>query len=173
MEKKLRFGDLVRNSGRPEMVTLWTDPTKDSRLAKAQKENRVLTVIQQQDHRKPFGVIGFKPEAGNLYVIFPQPLPKREDARVIGINYELLEQPVAAKPIGKKKVAAKVRRIEQKPAKKRFNIVVRRVASVENKVQVEALDKSGAEHQALEETKGRPFDLERAKVHEEVVRTES
>jgi hypothetical protein len=51
MEKTLRFGDLVRNSGRPETIALWTDPKKDRTLTRAIKENRVLTVIQEPGKR--------------------------------------------------------------------------------------------------------------------------
>ena len=44
MGKTRRFGDLVRESGRPEVVTLWTEPKKDRAFSKAIRENRVLTV---------------------------------------------------------------------------------------------------------------------------------
>jgi len=47
MEKKLRFGDLVRNSGRPQPLTLWTKPEESRVFTRAIKENRVLTVIQE------------------------------------------------------------------------------------------------------------------------------
>lgn len=46
MEKQVRFGDLVRNSGRPQVLTLWTAPEKDRTASRALKENRVLTVME-------------------------------------------------------------------------------------------------------------------------------
>lgn len=60
MERKLRFGDLVRNSGRPQIITLWTDPKKDRAFTRATKENRVLTVVQEPGTGKDYGWIGFK-----------------------------------------------------------------------------------------------------------------
>lgn len=92
MEKKIRFGDLVRNSGRPRTVTLWTKPEDSPALVRARKKNRVLTVIQKtgkQDH----AFIGFKTLPGALYLEFPRALPGAQDARVIGLNYELIDEP--------------------------------------------------------------------------------
>jgi hypothetical protein len=47
MGKTIRFGDLVRLSGRPQFITLWTAPEKDHRVSRAMKENRVLTVFEE------------------------------------------------------------------------------------------------------------------------------
>src|ERR1043166_4784926 len=95
MESKVRFGDLVRNSGRPQVVTLWTKPEQNPSLMKAIKQNRVMTVIQEAQTR-PYGVLGFEVQPGALYLLFPRALPRREKARVIGINFQLIEQPVSA-----------------------------------------------------------------------------
>jgi len=51
MGKTVRFGDLVRESGRPEVVTLRVDPKKDPSFSKAIKENRVLTVLTEVRRR--------------------------------------------------------------------------------------------------------------------------
>jgi len=93
MEKKIRFGDLVRNSGRPQTHTLWTDLKKDTALRQAIKKNQVVTVIQDPtSKRKDFGRIGFHQQLGSSYLIFPRPLPSHDEcSRVIGINYQLLE----------------------------------------------------------------------------------
>ena len=92
MEKKVRFGDLVRNCGRPEVVTLWARPEKNPALTKAIKQNRVLTVIQEPGKRD-YGVLGFELRPGALILVFPRVLPRAQGARVIGINLQLLEQP--------------------------------------------------------------------------------
>lgn len=107
MPKTVRFGDLVRQSGRPEALTLWTDP-------KAIRENRVLTVIQEPTgKKKDFGQIGFHRSASALYFVFPHPLVQRGDGRVVGINYELAEDAepeglLAAASAGKKPARQRV-----------------------------------------------------------------
>src|SRR5205807_4758098 len=93
MEEKLRFGDLVRNSGRPRIVTLWTRPEKNPELTKATKANRVLTVMQQPGKRD-YGLIGFKMRPGASFLLFPRALPDEPGARVVGINYQLTEEPL-------------------------------------------------------------------------------
>src|SRR5947209_14440959 len=101
MESKTRFGDLVRNSGRPEMVTMWTKPHQNSSFMKAVKNNRVLTVVQGKGQKRDFGLIGFHEEHDALYLVFPRPLSGKPGGRVVGINYQLIEQPpdsIAASP---------------------------------------------------------------------------
>jgi hypothetical protein len=93
MEQRIRFGDLVRRSGRPEAVTLWLDPKKDRSFSKAAKENRIVTVVQDPtSKRKDFGQIGFHKHPHAQYLVFPRPLPKDGNSRIIGINYALLEE---------------------------------------------------------------------------------
>ena len=104
MEKRLRFGDLVRNSGRPQPLTLWTKPEKNGTLKRAIKGNRVLTVIQEPG-KTDFGAIGFHLQPGASYFIFPRALPRAENARVIGINYQLVEPD--AKPLRRKRVVVR------------------------------------------------------------------
>src|SRR5215831_17506162 len=100
MEKTIRFGDLVRNSGRPQTVTLWTDPKKDGSMQRAIQTNRVLTVIQEPTSKhKDYGLIGFHQKPSALYLVFPRPLPQDSDSRVIGINYQLIEEPEATDPV--------------------------------------------------------------------------
>ena len=89
----IRFGDLVRGSGRPRVVTLWTDPKKDRSFSKAIRENRVLTVhTDPTGRRKEYGAIGFRREPGALYLVFPERLPKEPKARIVGINYQLAQE---------------------------------------------------------------------------------
>ena len=98
MDKKLRFGDLVRNSGRPQIITLWTEPGKNNALTRAIKGNRLLTIIQQPGKRD-YGRIGFQMQPGASFLLFPRALPKEPDARVVGVNYQLVEEPAVADPI--------------------------------------------------------------------------
>src|SRR5947209_5865159 len=103
MAKTIRFGDLVRGSGRPEVVTLWVEPKKDKNFSKAMDENRVLTVLTDPgSHRKEYGRIGFHQQDGAIYLVFPRPLPAppdKTDARVVGINYQLTEARPVTDPV--------------------------------------------------------------------------
>lgn len=53
MGKEVRFAQLVAASGRPQTLTLWTDPKKNPQFMKAVKENRVVTIVQKpREHQK-------------------------------------------------------------------------------------------------------------------------
>jgi hypothetical protein len=196
MDKKLRFGDLVRNSGRPHVVTLWVKPEKDPRLTTAIKQNRVLTVIQQPGKRD-YGTVGFHINAGALYLVFPRPLPREGNAKVIGIKYQLVEVPESkpappdpAPPLAKRQapsVSSKPQPSEpeplavdrpkpkpalQKPGTKKFKVKLRRTACVEKDLTIDAPNKKAAERQALEAVQKEPFAFDEAKVGVQVVKTD-
>lgn len=91
--KPIRFGDLVRNSGRPHTLALWTEPKKMGELQKAIRTNRVLTVWQPNvGTKRDVGIIGFKQGPLSSYLIFPRPLPADKGQSVIGINYLLIDE---------------------------------------------------------------------------------
>src|ERR1043165_5225568 len=98
--KKLRFGDLVRNSGRPKTFTLWTTPNKSKELQDAIRTHRVMTVHRHiVGSKADVGEIGFHQDKDALYLIFPRRLEAPAPAPVVGINYELLEEPTPAHPV--------------------------------------------------------------------------
>src|SRR4030088_3300981 len=100
MPKTMRFGDLVREAGRPEIATLWVEPKKDPAFSKAVRENRVLTVsTDPSGHRKDAGKIGFHPKEGSLYLVFPRKLPAGVQSRIVGINYQLTEDKPPKDPV--------------------------------------------------------------------------
>ena len=74
MEKECRFNELVKESGHPEVVTLWTKPQQDPGFMRAVRENRVLTVVHQRP-KKDYGLIGFQLQPLAAYLVFPRPLP--------------------------------------------------------------------------------------------------
>jgi hypothetical protein len=90
----VRFGDLVRNSGRPIVHTIWTkQPGRNKTFVDAVKSNRVLTVVRDSTNkRKDYGAIGFRERPGAVYLVFPRPLRKNAEGRVVGINYQLLAE---------------------------------------------------------------------------------
>lgn len=159
MPKEIRFVELVKKSGTPETLTLWTKPQDNPFLMKAVRENRVLTVKHRPtDKHKDSGQIGFHQEPSSLYLVFTKPLPKSSDARVIGIKYDLLAEAAAKEPVAKK--LTKTPKIVPKaaPIKKKFSVTVRRTATVEMKLTITA-DKIGdAEEEALRLVKQKQFD---------------
>ena len=187
----MRFGDLVRGSGRPEVVTLWTDPKKDRSFSKAIDENRVLTVqTDPGSHRKEYGQIGFHQQDGAIYLVFPKALPEGIDARIVGINYQLAEdrppkdpvtsefrEELARKAQTQKESAQKKERPERiaekvaapaKPELKTFEVTVRRIATLEEKRRVKAETEQAAKESALEVVRAKRFDIGRAQVRAEV-----
>src|SRR4030095_14397901 len=102
--KPIRFGDLVRNSGRPHTLALWTEPKKIGELQQAIRSNRVLTVRHPNFGTKRYvGIIGSKQGPLSSYLIFPRPLQAGKDQSVIGINYLLIDEdaPSDALPVRK------------------------------------------------------------------------
>ena len=189
MQKTIRFGDLVRNYGRPEPMTLWTDPKHDPRISKAIRENRVLTVHQEPtSKKKDFGEIGFHKIPFAAYFVFPKPLKEDKTARVVGINYQLAEE---AEPIGKpvreitkeqggrkgraarpaKKVEPKAEKpeIRKEPPLKSYDVLLRRTATVETTITVKAEEEARAKEMALKKIKGKRFELSKAVVKDEVL----
>ncbi|MBA4148478.1 MAG: hypothetical protein H0X66_10230 [Verrucomicrobia bacterium] len=154
MGKSIRFSELVKTSGKPQVTTLWSDPKDDPGFAKAMEENRILTVAQETvGNKKDFGQIGFKRDKNVSYLIFPKPLPETSDARVIGIKYDLTEQPIVADPISKSKRAtsksekkAVARRpIPAQQLEKKYTATVRKTAVWELTITVTAKTKAEAE----------------------------
>jgi|GEM_PF-2137137 hypothetical protein len=175
MAKEIRFGELVKHSGKPQVITLWTNPKRDRSFAKAVKENRVLTVIQKPTgKRKDFGQIGFHQKTHASYFVFPKPLPK-EPLRVIGIKYDLVEQGTVSDPVRTssneepKKRSAKS---SAKPVRKRkeFQVLFRRSAVIETVVTVQSASSvSEARRLATKQMASEPFDLAKAVIRNEVL----
>lgn len=180
MEKRVRFGDLVRNSGRPRVLTLWTRPEKDPAVSGALKQNRVLTVMEPPNQTK-FGVLGLKPDAHAIFLMFPRPLDLDPGARVVGINYQLAEQPELApraataspakersRPQHRTKPQAAIKPEPTPKPPKRFKVRLRRTATLEETREVEAANRREAKLRAMDIARGEPFDLNRATVRDAV-----
>src|SRR5690242_18090224 len=102
-KKEIRFGELVSRAGKPEVVSLWSDPRQDRGFMKAVRDNRVVTLIQQPViKKKDFGEIGFHRDPRAAYLIFPKPLPKGEASHVVGIKPELMAEPRVLLPAAKR-----------------------------------------------------------------------
>jgi hypothetical protein len=85
--KTVRFDVLLKQSGKPEQVTLWTRPEEDRDFMKAVHAGRVITLFQHNvGTKKDFGVVGFSPEKNAAFLVFPKTLEPDEGTRVIGIK---------------------------------------------------------------------------------------
>jgi hypothetical protein len=97
--KTARFAVVVKEAGRPETVFLWSKPEHNPDLMKAVRQNRVMTIKQEtKGTGKDFGIVGFIQEKNVSYLVFPKPLNPFKDARIIGINYDLIKDPA---PVGR------------------------------------------------------------------------
>ena len=164
----LRFSQLVKSSGRPHVATLWGEPKKDRSFAQAIRQNRILTVKQNPvGNKKDFGTNGFHEEKSVSYFVFPKPLPENKDARIVGIDYDVLE---AGEPIGQvAKVPARKEPEKVIPPKfKRFEVVVKRTATIETTLEITAANASAAKESALKEIRGKSFSASEATVKNEV-----
>jgi hypothetical protein len=181
MEKKIRFGDLVRNSGRPQVLTLWTAPEKDPTVARATKENRVLTVLEEPG-KTPYGRLGLKTDPHAVFLLFPRPLTADHAARIIGINYQLIEQPEAKHPVTAANLQPKptkpkpkptpTRPVKPRPATRTFTVRVRRTATLDETRKIEARDQCEAKRRAMHIAQAEPFDLAKAVLRDQVVKAE-
>lgn len=191
--RTVRFDALVKESGEPEQVTLWTKPEADRDFMKAVKSGRVLTLVQRNvGTKKDYGVIGFSREKNAAYLIFPKPLEPKENTRVIGIKYEniaaekpkgpiykpkkqaapgipMQERPRFALEKNSHKAAAPERKaarnhVPQEPALKRFTGEVQIIATQSVTIQVQAKDKAEAKKMFQDDLDSTEIDLNKAAV---------
>jgi hypothetical protein len=109
MPKQIRFTQLVKAAGRPHPATLWVaDPAKDPEFKKAIDDNRLVTVHHANAGAKTeSGEIGFVKGGAASYLIFPKALPMAPGARVIGLKFDMLDEPEVKDPVKIKEAAAK------------------------------------------------------------------
>jgi hypothetical protein len=88
--KTVRFADLVKKAGTPEVYTLWVEPKADRHFQSLIKNHRVMTV-QQTEAGTDFGIADFCERKGGRYLAFPKSLKRFAEARVVGINWELVK----------------------------------------------------------------------------------
>jgi hypothetical protein len=113
-KKTARFTQVVRECGRPAAYTLWVKPKADKVLTKAIEQERVMTLFQPNvGTAKDYGLIGFGKHPHASLLIFPKRLTKFAGKRIVGINYDLIQNPeprelaeLAKTPAKKKHVAA-------------------------------------------------------------------
>lgn len=104
MAKTSRFKTVVESAGKPTVHLPLTDPEKDQTLRRADKANRVMMVHQTTvGTAKDFGTVGFDPEVTGEILIFPRSLKTFAGSRVVGIDYDLINEEKATKKAPLKK----------------------------------------------------------------------
>jgi hypothetical protein len=150
-------------------MTLWVAPGKNGPFAKAIRENKVLTIHSTPvGHKKDYGQIGFHKKQGAIYMVFPKRLPKDPISRIVGINYQLAEEPESKEPRSLRTIG--LNKTERppppprpaKPEWKQFEVVVRRTAILEDAELVKAKNETEARELALRAINGKPFEVNRA-----------
>lgn len=97
MAGTVRFSRIVAACGQPHVHTLWAKPEQDPELQRACTAHRVMTVHAKR-HQTAVGVAGFaRPvQTGDQYLVFPKSLRRFEGKRVVGVKFDLIEQPELA-----------------------------------------------------------------------------
>lgn len=178
MAKTIRFTELVENCGKPHIAIIWSDPAGDPDFAQAIKENRVLTVKQDTvGSHADFGLIGFHEQRNASYFIFPKPLPDSGDARVVGINYDLLASarvknlyhpPSTPLP---KSTRHKMLQLSAPPEESvKYSAVIRRTAQWRKVISVTARNKIEAQKKLRELARKIEFASKDASVRTSIVR---
>jgi hypothetical protein len=88
--KTVRFTEVVEKAGTPEVYTLWVKPKDDRHFQSLLKNHRVMT-IQQSGAGTDFGVAEFCERKGARYLAFPKSLKRFGEARIVGVNWELVK----------------------------------------------------------------------------------
>jgi hypothetical protein len=166
-----RFASVVEVAGKPQLVSLWTKPERDKHFMGAVRQNRVMTLKQENvGSAKDFGVVGFLREKNVSYLVFPKSLKDFKDRRIVGVKYDLIQTPGPIGRVIKPGAAAKGRpRRHVRPAEweaalpmptteapaakhqKRFNVTIRFTATAEIVQNVVADSKTEAKKAALQE----------------------
>jgi len=98
--------------------TLWLPPDKDPEFKRARDAHRVMTLKESPAGGKAdFGTVGFdsKHENSGQFLIFPKSLKGFDGARVIGVKFDLIEQPkLAAAQKPQRKVSARAKPLRHK-----------------------------------------------------------
>jgi len=85
--KTIRFSEIVEKAGKPEVYTLWQKPKSDRHFQSMLKNNRVMTILPSESG-SDFGLVGLREEKGARYLVFPKPLKRFVDRRVVGIKWD-------------------------------------------------------------------------------------
>jgi hypothetical protein len=167
--KTIRFSELVKTSGKPEVVTLWADPKTDKPFMDLVKRKRVVTLLQKPTGGKAdFGLVGFHPQPFATFLVFPKTLKCEEGLRIVGIKYELLDLPISKKSF-QPRILKAPEAAPKRPPEKAFKVRVLRTLSQELEFQVQALSLSEGKTKALAAADGQELPPDTKKVRDKII----
>jgi hypothetical protein len=171
MPKTVRFSDVVALSGRPETESLWIEPNKDPRLRKAMREDRLMTVhTENVGSKKDYATIGFSEQKHSTYLIFPKSLRQFEGMKVVGIKYDLIEEPIPKDPARVRTSGSATPNPEPKPIrKKHFKVIIEQTFKIKRVSEVDAPTKAVAKDLAFEEIHSEEPNLSNVAATEKVL----
>ncbi len=89
--KTARFSQVVEESGKPQVYTLWQKPSADRHFQVQIKKNRVMTVLKSESGTD-FGIVGLKETKEARYLVFPKSLKRFAEKRIIGVDWALVRE---------------------------------------------------------------------------------
>jgi hypothetical protein len=89
--KTARLSQIIEDCGKPQVYTLWQQPSADRHLQAQIKKNRVVTILKSESGTD-FGIVGFKESREARYLIFPKSLKCFAEKRIIGIDWALVRE---------------------------------------------------------------------------------
>ena len=89
--KTARFSQVIETCGKPQVYTLWQQPSADRLLQAQIRKNRAMTILKSESGTD-FGIIGFKESREARYLIFSKSLKPFAEKRVIGIDWALVRE---------------------------------------------------------------------------------
>ncbi len=173
----VRFSEVVKVIGKPEVYLPLSDPKRDRNFMRAVREERVLSLKQEPTGTKrDFGTVGYLPERHVSYLIFPKTLSAFSGQRVIGIKYDTLSEASLSTPKANPATSSQSTKVKAppkpKPRPKSFTATVRLTATNEVEVTVEALNEKEARTKAVEAAL-RQGDLSMAEVVTKLLRVKA
>lgn len=91
--KTARFSVVVAKCGRPAVHLTLVAPAKDPAVRRLEGQGRIMTILPA--HRgagTDYGLVGIHVAPGAQLLIFPRSVRRFAGKRVVGINYDLLDQ---------------------------------------------------------------------------------
>lgn len=179
----VRFSLLVEEAGPPDTATLWTEPADDKGFMKAVREGRVVTLRQQNvGSKKDVGLVGYSKTRHGTYLVFPKPLRRPEGTRVIGIKYNLIQEPqLVPRPTSAKvkpkrsrdtspaaSSAETTRPTKSPPTPAKWQVSLRVQASLTMSIEVEARNKATARAGAARQLADQPIDWSKAHISRKI-----
>ena len=173
--KTARFTELVQKAGAPKNYLLWIPPNQDPVFQRAVKEQRILTIHQENvGTKKDYGMVGFHEEPTAQFLVFPKSLKAYVDRRVVGINYDLLAQetPTAKTRAVPQTISKKQPSVSPKPEPATKNVL--RTEREEPEEKIVAFETPVPKTETKEKESGKPAEAsskERARTKPKAVET--